>query len=162
MIVTLRQPQPDDIDWITQACQDGEIQRWTLVPRPYLRSHAEEFVLQSQSKSSVFAVIERETNLGTGMIGIHEIDEVTGEASAGYWIAPFARRRGVATQALQQLIEHAKTLPGATTLTLRISPANLASRGTAAKSGFVVVRTETATCHDGDTATDGLIYSLTL
>lgn len=162
MIVTLRQPQPDDIDWITRACQDSEIQRWTTVPRPYLRSHAEEFVLQSQSKSSVFAVIERETNLGAGMIGIHGIDQATGEAIAGYWIAPWARRHGVATQALQQLVEHAKALPHATALTLKISPANFASRGTAAKCGFMVVRTETQTCHDGDTATDALIYSLAL
>jgi hypothetical protein len=59
-------------------------------------------------------------------------------------------------------VQHAKTLATAKTLTLKISPANFASRGTAAKSGFVVVRTEILTCHDGDTATDALIYSLTL
>ena len=162
MIVTLRPPQDDDIDWITQACQDPEIQRWTTVPRPYLRANAEEFVLHSQSQSSVFAVVERETNNGVGMISIHEIDQTTGEANAGYWIAPWARRRGAATQALQQLTEHAKTLASAKTLTLKISPANFASRGTAAKSGFVVIRTETQTCHDGDSTTDALIYSLTL
>ncbi|MEO5974650.1 MAG: GNAT family N-acetyltransferase [Ilumatobacteraceae bacterium] len=162
MIVTLRQPQANDIDWITKACQDNEIQRWTTVPRPYLRRHAEEYVLQSHTQPSIFAVIELATDLGVGMINIHGVDQATGEAVAGYWIAPWARRRGVATQALQQLIEHARTLPGATTLTLKISPANVASRGTAAKSGFVVVRTETQTCHDGDTATDALIYSLPL
>lgn len=162
MIVTLRQPQPDDIDWITQACQDSEIQRWTTVPRPYLRSHAEEFVLQSKSKSSIFAVLERETNLGVGMINIHGVDQSSGEANAGYWVAPWARRQGVATQALAQLTDHAKTLQGAKTLTLKISPENFASRGTAAKSGFVVVRTESQSCHDGDKPTDALIYSLTL
>ena len=162
MIITLRNPDVDDIDWITQACQDSEIQRWTTVPRPYLRSHAEEFVLKSKSKSSVFAVIERETSLGAGMISIHGVDPATGEAIAGYWIAPWARRRGVATRALQQLIEHARTLSGVLTITLKISPANVASRGTAARCGFVVVRTETQTCHDGDTVTDALIYSLTL
>jgi RimJ/RimL family protein N-acetyltransferase len=162
MIVALRQPHDDDIDWITQACQDPEIQRWTTVPRPYLRTNAEEFVSHSKSQPSLFAVMERETNLGVGMISIDGIDQVTGEANAGYWIAPWARRQGAATQALQQLVQHAKTLATAKTLTLKISPANFASRGTAAKSGFVVVRTETQTCHDGDTPTDALIYSLTL
>lgn len=162
MIVSLRQPHVDDIDWITHACQDQEIQRWTTVPRPYLRANAQEFIVQAQSQTAHFAIIDRETNRGIGMIGIHSIDQATGEANAGYWVAPWARRQGVATQALQQLAQHAKTLEPAKTLTLKISPANFASRGTAAKCGFVVVRTETQTCHDGDTSTDALIYSLML
>lgn len=162
MLVILRQPQDDDIDWITQACQDVEIQRWTTVPRPYTRHNAEEFVVQARSQAAHFAVIERETGRGVGMIGIHSIDPATGEANAGYWVAPWARRHGVVTQALHQLIQHARTLDATKTLTLKISPANLASRGAAAKCGFVVVRTETQSCHDGDTTTDALIYSLTL
>ena len=162
MIVVLRPLDDDDIDWITQACQDIEIQRWTLVPRPYSRRHAEEFVVQARSQTAHFAVIDRETDLGVGMIGIHSIDQATGEANAGYWVAPWARRRGVATQALLQLVQHARTLEKAKSLTLKISPVNFASRGTAAKCGFVVVRTEAQSCHDGDTTTDGLIYSLTL
>ena len=162
MIVTLRNPQVDDIDWITQACQDTDIQRWTTVPRPYLRANAEEFVAHSKTQTSLFAFIDQETNRGIGMIGIHSIDQATGEANSGYWVAPWARRQGVATQALQQLALHAKTLETAKTLSLKISPANFASRGTAAKCGFVVTRTETQTCHDGDATTDALIYSLTL
>lgn len=162
MIVVLRQPQDDDIDWITEACQDAEIQRWTTVPRPYLRAHAEEFVLRAKTQSSHFAIVERETSLGVGMISIDVIDQVTGEASAGYWVAPWARRRGVVTQALHQLVQHAKTLEATRSLALRISQANLASRDAAAKCGFVVVRTESQSCHDGDTTTDALIYSLTL
>lgn len=162
MLVTLRNPLVDDIDWIARACQDIEIQRWTTVPRPYMRANAEEFVSYSKTQTSLFAIVERETNLGVGMIGIHSIDQATGEANAGYWVAPWARRQGVATQALQQLAQHAGTLEGAKTLTLKISPANFASRGTAAKCDFVVIRTETQTCHDGDTTTDALIYSLML
>lgn len=162
MIVNLRPPQDDDIDWITQACQDAEIQRWTLVPRPYLRLNAEEFVSYSKSRPSYFAVVDQETDFGVGMISIDHIDQTIGEANAGYWIAPWARRRGAATQALHQLVQHARTLEPAKTLTLKISPANFASRGTAAKCGFVVVRTETQSCHDGDTTTDALIYSITL
>lgn len=162
MIVTLRKPHVDDIDWIAQACQDSEIQRWTTVPRPYMRANAEEFISHSKTQPSLFAIIEQGTNLGVGMIGIHGTDQTTGEANAGYWVAPWARRQGVATQALQQLAQHARTLETAKTFTLKISPANFASRGTAAKCGFVVVRTETQTCHDGETTTDALIYSLTL
>ena len=162
MIVTLRQANETDIDWIFDACQDAEIQRWTMVPKPYSRTHAQEFVKTASIENSKFVIVDATTQLGLGTIGVHCVSDETGEASAGYWVAPWARRQGVATQALQQLVTHARTLSGASTLTLEISPGNTASRGTAAKSGFIVVRTRPGSCHDGETPTDGLTYSLTL
>jgi hypothetical protein len=42
--VRLRPRRPDDVDAVFAACQDGEIQRWTEVPVPYLREHAESSV----------------------------------------------------------------------------------------------------------------------
>ena len=43
-MITLLAVEPTDAEWIFEACQDAAIQRWTRVPRPYLRSHADEFV----------------------------------------------------------------------------------------------------------------------
>jgi RimJ/RimL family protein N-acetyltransferase len=42
--VRLRPWRPDDVDAVTAACQDPEVQRWTRVPVPYARSDAEAFV----------------------------------------------------------------------------------------------------------------------
>jgi len=162
MIVSLRQANETDANWIFDACQDAEIQRWTMVPKPYSRTDAQEFVKTSSIEQSKFVIVDAATQLGLGTIAVHSVNDETGEASAGYWVARWARRQGVATQALQQLVAHARTFTGASAVTLEISPGNAASRGTAAKSGFIVVRTRLGSCHDGETPTDGLIYSLTL
>lgn len=162
MVVTLRPALTTDADWIFDACQDPEIQRWTRVPKPYLLADAKEFVKTSSIERSKFVIVDETTQLGLGTIGVHHVSEETGEASAGYWVAPWARRQSVATQALRLLVAHARTLSGVSQLTLEISPSNIASRGTAAKSGFKVIRTRLGSCHDGETSTDGLIYSLTL
>lgn len=162
MIVALRQANETDVDWIFSACQDAEIQRWTMVPKPYSRTDAQEFVKASATDLSKFVIVDAATQLGVGTIAVHSVSSETGEASAGYWVAQWARRQGVATQALKQLLGHARTLNAARSLTLEISPGNTASRGVAARSGFIVIRTRLGSCHDGDTKTDGLIYSLTL
>jgi hypothetical protein len=39
--VRLRPWRPDDAGAVFAACQDEEIQRWTEVPVPYLREHAD-------------------------------------------------------------------------------------------------------------------------
>ena len=58
---------------------------------PPFRRHAEEFVVQARSQTAHFAVIDRETNLRVGMIGIHSIDQATGRLMLGYWVAPWAK-----------------------------------------------------------------------
>ena len=161
MIVSLRQANETDTNWIFDACQDAEIQRWTTVPKPYSRTAAQEFVKTSSIEQSKFVIVDAMTQLGLGTIAVHSVNAESGEANAGYWVAPWARRQGVATQGLQQLVAHARTI-GASAVTLEISSGNAASRGTAAKSGFIVVRTRLGSCHDGQISTDGLIYSLTL
>src|SRR5205085_12328256 len=41
--LALRAWQPEDADDVLRACQDPLIQRWTMVPVPYLREHAVDF-----------------------------------------------------------------------------------------------------------------------
>ncbi|MFZ0161182.1 MAG: GNAT family N-acetyltransferase, partial [Kineosporiaceae bacterium] len=42
--MVLRGHRHADIDAVLAQCQDPAFERWTTVPWPYLRSHAEEFV----------------------------------------------------------------------------------------------------------------------
>jgi hypothetical protein len=42
--LALRPPTPEDVDRITEICQDPDIQRFTRVPVPYGRQDAESFV----------------------------------------------------------------------------------------------------------------------
>ena len=92
----IRQPTIDDAEWITRACQDIEIQRWTLVPRPYKRVHAFGFIDNTINEAHRWVIEQQETNEPVGVVSIHSIDLDTGDADTGYWIAPWGRRRSAA------------------------------------------------------------------
>ena len=49
--LTLRPPKPEDAEAVTAACQDPEIQRWTLVPSPYRREHAEAWLASAPEQA---------------------------------------------------------------------------------------------------------------
>ena len=77
--LVLSVPTGDDLDRITEICQDTDIQEWTFVPRNYQRSDAEFFVEQvvakgwSEGRELTWAI--READAGAcphlvGMLGI--------------------------------------------------------------------------------------------
>ena len=145
----LRPPTGDDVGWITDACADPDIQRFTRVPAPYERRDAESFVASGGGSLAVWAVVDAVSGEGVGMVAIHNV--VDGVAAAGYWVAPEARRRGVATWALRALVTEAATGWGATRVVLDIATVNVASQGVARAAGFVAVGTpERLSAPDGD------------
>lgn len=157
MDLALRALIDTDVDWIFTACQDPDIQRWTTVPVPYTRAHAEDFIATAPERPWTWAVVDGPTDgahtpgparRGLAMAGIHGIDPVTGEADAGYWVAPWARRRGVATWAVGQLVERARAIPEARSVALIIAAENVASRRTAEAAGFTLVPDSTEEAPD--------------
>jgi RimJ/RimL family protein N-acetyltransferase len=102
--VTLRPPTDGDLDAIYRACQDVETQRFTPVPVPYLEMHAAEFVDAARegwrsNAVATFAICDAATGGFDGAIDVRF--RPARSASVGYSIAPWARRRGFATEALQ-------------------------------------------------------------
>ena len=98
----LRPWRPEDEEDVFRACQDPLIQRWTNVPRPYLREHARQYVTEftrrewAAGTSSPMGAFDEATGQMLGAVGL--IWQTRGgEAEVGYWVAPWARRRGVAT-----------------------------------------------------------------
>lgn len=135
----IREPKADDADWITLACQDPEIQRWTRVPVPYLREHAEHFVVVGTGALRSWVVENNHPDNhhhGLGTLAVHHLGE-DGAAEVGYWVSPWARRQGVATWALAEVRQHVAAIAGATAITLTIAVGNTASRRTAERAGFV-------------------------
>jgi len=106
----LREWRETDIDAITEACQDEQIQRYTMVPAPYTRADAEKFVretspaLRAAGTDAVFGVFAADPGTLVGAVGLHRIAQVAepagGSAGIGYWTAPWARRRGYTTEAV--------------------------------------------------------------
>jgi RimJ/RimL family protein N-acetyltransferase len=154
---TFREPTLDDVDWITEACQDSEILRWTVVPRPYTKDHARSFVADRAGELRAWAIIDSRNERGSGMLGVHHV--VDGVASIGYWIAPWARRRGAATAAVMFACQELLKWEEVTAVSATIAETNTASRSVAERAGLVLVDTPpTQTCPDGDAAVVSVVY----
>ena len=100
-------PTLDDVDAIYDACQDADTQRYTTVPSPYERRHAEEFVpkVAEEWKSGAHVTwAMREGEVLAGMIGLYRLDG-RGGGELGYWVSPWSRRRGLLTEASRAVID---------------------------------------------------------
>ncbi|MFM7963250.1 MAG: GNAT family N-acetyltransferase, partial [Actinomycetota bacterium] len=154
----LRELQPSDAEWIYRACQDADIQRWTTVPRPYTREHAESFVKDGGGELAAYAVVHASTDEPVGVAGIHHVRE--GIASVGYWAAPWGRGRGAAADALRVLRSIIRRNTEAHTVRALIAETNAASRRTAERAGFTMTGPDTDTCPDGTNQVVALRYEI--
>jgi RimJ/RimL family protein N-acetyltransferase len=155
----LRNLESSDAEWITRACQDEEVQRWTKVPRPYTREHAESFIENKNGELAAWAIIDSRSQEPVGMIGIHHV--INGVASIGYWVAPWGRKSGAASTALRIIPTLARRIGNAHTLQATIAETNTASRRTAERAGFTLIGNSPDSCPDGPTSATGLIYQMT-
>ena len=154
----LRNLESSDAEWITRACQDEEVQRWTKVPRPYTREHAESFIENKNGELPAWAIIDSRSQEPVGMIGIHHV--INGVASIGYWVAPWGRKSGAASAALRIIPTLARRIGKAHTLQATIAETNTASRRTAERAGFILIGNSPDSCPDGSSLTLGLTYQL--
>jgi uncharacterized protein YhfF/predicted acetyltransferase len=155
----LRNLESSDAEWITRACQDEEVQRWTKVPRPYTREHAEAFIKNKNGELAAWAIIDSRSQEPVGMIGIHHV--INGVASIGYWVAPWGRKSGAASTALQIIPTLARRVGKAHTLQATIAETNTASRRTAERAGFTLFGDSADLCPDGSASAKALIYQMT-
>lgn len=137
----LRAPTPADIDAITDACQDPEIARWTTVPSPYTRKHAEDFVAivaAHWADESEFVWAVREDDVLIGMIGLHNVHAHAAgtDAEIGFWLVADARGRGLLSEASRAVIDWAFGERGMVRLGWRAVAGNVASARAARALGF--------------------------
>ena len=157
----LRDLSPADAAWIHEACQDAEIQRWTLVPRPYTRAHADDFVVNGAGEKRVWVVERVVDTRGVGVIGVHSV--VDGVADIGYWIAPWGRREGAASAAVRLVCDEVRAWGDVQSVTARIASTNEASQATVRRVGFTVdASCASATCPDGDVQVDAVTFRYSL
>ena len=143
--VLLRPVERDDAEAIYTACQDPQIQRWTTVPSPYLREHAEHFagdyapLAWSTGAGAIFAATDTADGRLLASIGLHfDRGRDDGIAEIGYWTAPWARGRGITTEAVAAVCRWGFTTCGVQRLEWYAEVGNVASRRVAEKVGFVL------------------------
>jgi RimJ/RimL family protein N-acetyltransferase len=140
-VVALRAVTLDDVPAITRACQDPEIARWTLVPSPYDESDARSFVcgldaVHAAGRSLSLAVVDASAGPLLGVVGLPVVDAQRRRAEVGYWVAAWARRRGVAARAVRLLCAHAFATLGLELLHALVDRENAASQAVARAAGF--------------------------
>lgn len=161
--LVLRTVGPLDTDAVYAAAQDPEIQRWTTIPSPYHREHAENFTQQlvpggwSDSSMFTFGVFLPEGQLA-GMLGL--IMRSPGTAEIGFWAAKEHRGNGYTTEATLAASRWAFTHLAVDRVEWRAEVGNSASRAVAEKSGFTVEGTLRSAINHHGTRRDCWIGSL--
>ncbi|MEW1722660.1 GNAT family N-acetyltransferase [Streptomyces sp. NPDC093109] len=138
----LRACTPDDIDTVSAACQDPDIQRWTTVPSPYERQHAVDFIERiapdgwRDNTAYAFGVQLRTGGPLIASAALHFPGPGTWEV--GYWTAREHRGHGYTTEAVRALSHWAFTALGAIRVEWRAEAGNAGSRAVAEKAGFTM------------------------
>ena len=143
-VVALRPWREADVPGKLLAFGDPVVQRFSW-PRttPYTEADARSYFAEQEAarlrgEELNFALAEpgdQDVVLGGGSLYDVRLDQ--GCASVGYWLAPGARGRGVATHAVRQLARWAFAELGLARLELTCGPDNEASQRVAERCGFV-------------------------
>lgn len=110
--LVLSMPTIEDIDRITEICQESDVQRWTTVPSPYRREDAEGFVTghvvrgwDRGTATWAIRLVEDDAERLVGMIGLDGVRDGTGDL--GYWLASESRGRGIMYAAVGLVVDAA-------------------------------------------------------
>jgi RimJ/RimL family protein N-acetyltransferase len=159
----LRLPELSDVDAITRACQDEELQRWIPVPVPYARQHAVEWVQEAprswaEDRELRWAVTDRGDGRLLAVIGLHARDASMREI--GFWTAPWARGAGVMTDGARLVCAWGFEELGLGRIEWWANVGNDASRRVAEKLGFTFEGTARARLLHRGQRVDGWVAGL--
>ncbi|GGL89941.1 GNAT family N-acetyltransferase [Micromonospora yangpuensis] len=139
--VRLREFRVDDTDDLATACADASIRRWLPgLPAPYTEADARWWITEGAPAARAgggvgYAIADAGTDRLLGAVGVNNPVPARQQGEIGYWVAPWARRRGVATAATRLLARQAFGA-GAARLELLTDAENTASQRVALAAGF--------------------------
>jgi RimJ/RimL family protein N-acetyltransferase len=139
--VRLRPYRPADADDLVSGYGDTETRRFMhALPAPFSHRHAEWYISEGvpaiiAEGGAAYAIADPATDRLLGGAGLERAVPSRQQAELGYWVGPWARRRGVATAAVRALCERAFRT-GTARLELLTHWENEASQRVALAAGF--------------------------
>ena len=132
----LRSWTEDDVPALVRACNDAEITRWIpVIPAPYTEEDALAFVRGEARPELAHSFAITEAGVVVGSIGM-SVNAHDYRGHIGYWVAAWARGRGLCSLALRVLCSWALDELALQRLELITDPDNVASQRCAEKVGF--------------------------
>lgn len=141
-VVALRGFRPGDIDPLVRACSDPDIVRYCGgIPQPYGRDQARGWLTthphaRRAGTEMPLCIADAESDELLGATGLHRVEWDHHRAETGYWVAPWARGRGVASRALSLLARWTLEDLGFGRIHLYAETGNEASQAVARAAGF--------------------------
>jgi ribosomal-protein-serine acetyltransferase len=133
----LRPFQEDDAGDVLAASKDPEILRWMPWASAQTRQTAADWCTThahpDPARAMNFAIVGGDRFVGS--VGLGRTDWTDGRVEVGYWIAPWARRKGYAVEATRGVAAYAFQ-KGMHRIELLAATTNLPSLGVAEKAGF--------------------------
>lgn len=139
--VILRQFRAEDVEMLHELSRDPYVSLISSLPLNATEQQAVEFIHRQAERLTTgvgysFCIADRSRDHALGTAGVWVVDREVGRATLGYAVAPSARSRGVATDALRAATTFAWTLPELCRLELYIEPWNLDSIRAAEAAGY--------------------------
>lgn len=139
--VVLRPFQPADVDMLRDLATDPYVPLIGSLPPRADEAQAHAFIERQSGRLDAgvgyaFCVADRVSDTALGTAGLWLAEQDQGRATVGYSVAPRARGRGVATDALSALTGFAWSLPTLFRIELYVEPWNVGSIRTAESAGF--------------------------
>ncbi|WP_216897945.1 GNAT family N-acetyltransferase [Nocardia alni] len=141
-VVWLSRPTSADIDGIVECCQEPSISRWTTIPVPYRRVHAEKFldgVVQGWAEGRpTWALRETAGGPVAGMVDLTPEGKDRTGGQMGFWLVPRLRGRGLMSRAVGLVCEFGfrPDRLGLVRIEWRAMVGNHASAAVARRAGF--------------------------
>ena len=136
--LTLRPPGPDDSPEITRAINDWEVLRWlSRVPHPYLEKDAANFIERAEiawSEQNAFRFVIVLKSKIVGGIGLERHSKSLFEL--GFWITRRYWNKGIATEAVLEIIDVAHEQLAASRITASCHEENQRSEKVLLKANF--------------------------
>jgi RimJ/RimL family protein N-acetyltransferase len=134
--LSLRPIRATDIPAIAAGLNDWTIAQWLArAPYPYIVNDVDAYAVEAATAHAAgrFAIADRSTDVLLGAIGI---ENGTDERELGYWLGRGHWGRGLMSEAVAAIVDHAFGALGVRRLFATTDPDNAASQRVLLKAGF--------------------------